>query len=175
MNNPRITYYNPSISYLKAIAITLMVFCHSGDNIAIIDRFVYMFHMPLFFIVSGYCFKESYLSLPKTFLKRKLKGIYWPYLKWSLIFLLLHNVFCSLHIDGDPYGNIDIVKRFLHIVFQMREHDQLLGGYWFLCALFFGYIIFWISLKLSRNKPVSVGGGTTCSCNNIKCYWSHAL
>ena len=89
--------YNTSVNYLKALGISLMVLGHSG----IIDHeisFIYMFHMPLFFIASGYCFKEKYLSAPRQYLYNKVKGIYWPYVKWSLLFLLLHNVCFNLHL-----------------------------------------------------------------------------
>ena len=78
--------YNTSVNYLKALGISLMVLGHSG----IIDHeisFIYMFHMPLFFIASGYCFKEKYLSAPRKYIYNKVKGIYWPYVKWSLLFL----------------------------------------------------------------------------------------
>ena len=53
--------YNPSVGYLKALGILLMVLGHSGNTLHV-NHFIYMFHMPLFFIASGYCFKEKYLS-----------------------------------------------------------------------------------------------------------------
>ena len=95
--------YNPSVGYLKALGILLMVFGHSG-NTNHINHFIYMFHMPLFFIASGYCFKDKYLSTPRKYIYNKVKGIYWPYVKWSLLFLLLHNVCFNLHLYSDQYG-----------------------------------------------------------------------
>lgn len=73
--------YNPIIGYLKALGIMLMVLCHSETGIPHLQTFVGMFHMPLFFIASGYCFKEKYLSAPRQYLYNKVRGIYWPYVK----------------------------------------------------------------------------------------------
>ena len=83
----------------------LMVLGHAcSDNIPgmpLLMPFIVMFHMPIFFIASGYCFKEKYLSSLGKYLYNKVKGIWWPYVKWGLLFLLLHNVFFNLHLYND--------------------------------------------------------------------------
>ena len=160
--------YNPSICYLKALGIMLMVLGHSGNTLHAND-FIYMFHMPLFFIASGYCFKEKYLSAPRQYLYNKIKGIWWPYVKWSLLFLLLHNVCFHLHLYSDLYGWKEYVSHlytpheFLHlakcVVFKMNGHEQLLGGYWFMNALFFGSLIAWPIIRFVK-KPLFGGGYT---------------
>lgn len=161
--------YNPTIGYLKALGIMLMVLGHSGCSIPTVVQFLYMFHMPLFFIASGYCFKEKYLSNPKLYLYNKVKGIWWPYMKWSLLFLLLHNVCFHLNLYNDHYGWREYVSHlyefseFKHlafcIIFNMRGHEQLLGGYWFLNALFFGSLIAWVVIKLVK-IPLFGGGNS---------------
>lgn len=42
------------IDYLKAIAIYLVILGHLPDELHI-KWGIYLFHMPLFFIISGYC------------------------------------------------------------------------------------------------------------------------
>ena len=92
------------VTIAKGIGILLMVAAHAGIP-DIVNRFIVMFHMPLFFFMSGYCFKEKYLSPPPiTFINKRLKGLYIPFVKWSLLFLLLHNVFYYLNIYNDEYG-----------------------------------------------------------------------
>lgn len=86
-----------SLDIAKAICIILMVVGHSGCPTYLYD-FVYMFHMPCFFFVSGWLLNEKYVTDLKTGLIQKAKGSYYPFVKWTLIFLLFHNVFASMHI-----------------------------------------------------------------------------
>lgn len=66
---------NETITIAKSIAIILMVIGHSGVA-HWMGSFINMFHMPLFFLCSGYCFKDKYLNTPKTFALRRIKGIW---------------------------------------------------------------------------------------------------
>lgn len=40
--------------YVKALAIFLMVLGHFNLNSEASEQFIYMFHMPVFFLISGY-------------------------------------------------------------------------------------------------------------------------
>lgn len=147
------------------IAIILMVVCHAGLP-DVHSRFISMFHMPLFFFVSGYCFKEKYLVESKRFVINKVRGIYIPFVKWSLLFLLLHNVFFHLNIYNgvcEFHGEVSQLydlKAYLFnsvkIVVSMTETEQLLGGYWFLKQLFVGSLISLLFFKYVKN--VLLGG-----------------
>lgn len=158
--------YNSSIGYLKAFGIILMVLGHSGNNLHVND-FIDMFHMPLFFIASGYCFKEKYLSEPKMYIRNKIKGIWWPYVKWGVAFFLLHNLFFYLNIYDTHYDYLEnssnlfyfpsFLKPVIHMTITMHGTEPLLGGYWFLNALFFGSIIAWCVFRFVKN--LILGGG----------------
>lgn len=76
-----------SLDIAKAICIILMVVGHSGCPTYLND-FVYMFHMPCFFFVSGWLLNDKYITDLKTGLIQKAKGSYYPFVKWTLIFLL---------------------------------------------------------------------------------------
>lgn len=151
---------NTGITNIKALGIMLMVLGHSMCSIPHIIPFISMFHMPLFFIASGYCFNEKYLDAPLTFLKKRAKGLYVPFVKYGILFALLHPLFFALHIYDTTYGFhgvgatkdgwSDILHSCWIIVTQMRGTDWLLGGYWFLNALFFGSIIAWVTIRLSK-------------------------
>lgn len=72
-----------TVSIAKGFAIVLMVlahtcFCDTGD------KWINMFHMPLFFFFAGYCFKDKYLTDFRTFAIKRITGLYKPYVKWSL-------------------------------------------------------------------------------------------
>lgn len=138
------------ISIIKGVAIILMVMAHAGCP-DVLRKFIYLFHMPLFFMMSGYCFKGEYVFKKWKFLKKRIKGLYIPYVKWSLIFLCCHNLFYYLNIYNESYGFLgkishlyslkETLLRSATIITKMSGHDQLLGGFWFLRALLFGSII----------------------------------
>lgn len=154
------------VTIAKGIAILLMVAAHAGIP-HVVNRFIVMFHMPLFFFMSGYCFKEKYLSPPPiTFVNKRIKGLYIPFVKWSLLFLLLHNVFYYLNIYNDEYGfrgrvsSLYSIKEFasrcIHIVVGLHGQEQLLGGYWFLPQLLYASVIGFFAIKYIKNIYVGI-------------------
>lgn len=182
---------NLDITYTKAIGILLMVLCHAGAAFWNVNKVIYMFHMPLFFFFSGYCLKTEYFNTPLRFVKKRIKGLYWPYLKWSLLFLALHNVFVSLGFYPDatcaaeayfqPYTPHDFLVRALGITVTMKGHDPLLGGYWFMRTLLTGsliaFAILWTWNKINRkirsnySYGLLVGGGYNAYNRNYsKCF-----
>lgn len=156
-----------SVSISKAIAIILMVMAHARCP-QMIQVFINMFHMPLFLFMSGYCFKEEYLDGTALYIKRRIKNVYWPFVKWGVFFLVLHNVFFHLNIYSAEYGfngsvshlytGKEFFTHFYRIVLCMSDNEQLLGGYWFLKSLFVGSLLFFFTLKLVK-KPVLAGAG----------------
>lgn len=162
---------NVAVNYAKGIAIILMVLLHSSRWIesGYLGHVVCLFHMPLFFFMAGYCFKEKYLSDFRTFAKKRFLGLWKPYVKYGLLFLLLHNVFFHLHIYDSIYGSYtgitsclygmkDYLLQFQRIL-RMVGSEQLLGGYWFLPTLFYASIIAYITIRYVRN---SLFGGVFC-------------
>lgn len=134
-----------SVSIAKAIAIILMVLAHTCFS-EYGNYWINMFHMPLFFFFAGYCFKDKYLTMPSNFVIKRVKGLYKPFVKWGLIFLVLHNLFFYLNIYNNEFGfrgNVshlytwhETFKKAIFIITRMSDTEQLLGGYWFLKSLF---------------------------------------
>lgn len=126
------------------------------------NRYIYMFHMPCFFFISGLLFNDKYLKSLKIEIYKRIKGYYWPFVKWSLIFLLFHNLFTYLHIYDDSYSLRDFAFKTIRI-FTMTGSEQLLGGYWFLISLFWAATISLLFFPLlSRKKAltkISILGG----------------
>lgn len=158
--------YNSSIntvSISKAIAIIMMVMVHAGIN-NVVAAFVCMFHMPVFFFVSGYCFKEKYLCDVKTFIKRRF-SLYWNFVGFVSVFVLLHNIFIhigfytveSIHnsLVVPYYSTRDFVKQIVLVYCGMNNQEPLIGGFWFLRSLLLGAIIAVCSIKLIKNKVVA--------------------
>lgn len=129
------------ISIAKAIGIILMVAGHSGCP-AIMNKFLYLFHMPLFFVCSGYFFKDIENHHKLTgYCRRKMQILYLPYLKWSLFFLLFHNIFVlSNIIDGYTYDFHDYIKQLFSICL-MTDYEILIRPFWFIKELLLSSIL----------------------------------
>lgn len=122
-----------------------MVIGHSGCP-KLLFNVIYLFHMPLFFFCSGIFYREmaskDYIAI---FLKRRVNGLYIPFVKWSIFFLLLHNLLLAIGVYNSHYGYeggsfyysvYDIFWRLNLIFFTMTGYEELLGGFWFIRSLF---------------------------------------
>ena len=106
---------NQTFDIMKGIAILLMVICHVvGHNYKI----VYSFHMPLFFIVAGYFYKDLVFDIStfKVFVKKNFIRLIIPcvftlslFCLWSLtqalakdnIKVFLSSFFSLIWMSGD--------------------------------------------------------------------------
>lgn len=148
-----------TISIAKGIAIILMVIAHA-EAPGWLCRFIFEFHMPLFFITAGYFFSTKYLHDEATFMKKRIKGLYWPFVKWSVFFLIIHNWMFDLGILNEVYGNEtggvlhrwsahQIQQNLWNIFTAMGGYDAFLcGAFWFFRGLFVASILYLIIYKV---------------------------
>ncbi len=123
------------LNIVKALCIILMVIGHSSAP-AGVTGFIYIFHMPAFFFLSGYLLKESWLDRPGSFIKKRLGTLYAPYVFWELVFLLLSGLFFRLHLTDTQLSVREMLEQAAKFI-TFRGHQPLLNGYWFLKTLFF--------------------------------------
>lgn len=151
-----------TLDIAKAICIILMVVGHSFLTHNYWHNFIYMFHMPCFFFISRWLLSDKYLADLKTGLMRKAKGSYWAFVKWSLIFLLFHNLLAQLHIYGASYSLREFVIKIVRI-FTLTGSEQLLGGFWFLISLFWASVasllFLWLLNRIGRLTNICISGG----------------
>jgi fucose 4-O-acetylase-like acetyltransferase len=153
------------IQIAKALAIIMMVVGHSGCPQGLLD-FIYWFHMPLFFFVSGYFFKLSSCDRKWDFVKKKFRQLCVPFIGWSLVFLCFHNVLEHWHIiNKGLYQPTDFLTQGLKYL-TMTGSEQLLGGFWFLkdlfvCSIFVLMLMFLLrdALNINSIRRFSGGGG----------------
>ena len=146
-------------SILKAIAIICVVLSHAGIS-GWLFNFVFIFHVPIFFICAGYFFNTKYLTDERPYIVHRFKGLYLPFVRWSLFFLLIHNVLFPLGILSETYGNAgggvthpytwqQFSQHAWSIVSNMSGYDQFLcGAFWFFRALLLASIGFLLMFKL---------------------------
>ncbi len=145
------------IDIIKGLAIILMVLGHSGFAG---KKYIYLFHMAVFFMASGYLFKPDYEGKIKgivNYIWKKVKGIWLPYFIWNAVFTLLNNVFITLHIYSDtPFEAVGLAvtghsfmspgqmaKNIIKGV-AMLGRTEMGGAFWFLRTLFALSILFCI-------------------------------
>lgn len=150
-----------TLDIAKAICIILMVIGHSGCPKYLSD-FMYLFHMPCFFFISGLLFSEKYFTNLSFGIKKKLKSYYIPFVKWELIFLLFHNVFATLHIYDSNFTLPQFAEFTVRIV-TMSGGERLLGGFWFLISMTWASVIAVICChflnKSDKLTNFSISGG----------------
>ncbi len=130
-----VTYTNriEYIDLIRALGIVFMIMGHIpfGNSQEGFDKWIHAFHMPLFFIVSGYFYKKKTFSKVLT---SRVKSLIIPY----FVFGILHTIL-SFTINR----KIDI--RSIYILFYENTADSgvaIAGALWFLTAMFFADIIY---------------------------------
>ena len=159
---------NPVISVCKGLAIILMVIGHA-EAPELLTNFIYTFHMPLFFIAAGYFFSRKYLDDPWSFCRKRFDGLYVPFVKWSLIYLVLHNLWFELGVLNETYGNWtggvthpytwhDAAMRVVRILFGMSGYDEFMAGaFWFFRGLLLASIGYLILHRLIEGRTPMTG------------------
>lgn len=134
------------VDVAKGIGIILVILGHMPTIPIIIRLWIFSFHMPLFFFVSGYLYnvKDESLSL-NALLKKKTRKILKPYVIFSILFVLLD--FLALNISLDETRN-----RLIRFVFGQGGYDIL----WFFFSLFIVEILYCLIQRYSRNKALTI-------------------
>ena len=155
MTTKRIT----EIDILYTFGAILAVFGHSHPSNWLIFKetslwnvtnFIYSFHMPLFFIISGILLANSKSVETKPFglfIKEKAFKLLTPYIVLSVLFILPKGFI--------EYGNLEFLNAQYLIKTIFSPRNNIWGHFWFLPVLFVCYVIFGIFKKyiLKSVKP----------------------
>lgn len=146
---------------LKALCIALMIVGHCSIAPGPHD-FIYLFHIPLFFFVSGFFFKDGYAFARVKLDVRRLLA---PYAVGVLLVLLRYA------IDAFRTGSFELLPRYAASALvvgpgmHFAGYDNLdVGVLWFLPALFFCRLIFGLFSKVKHGMWIAAGIGlVACS------------
>ena len=129
-----------AIDVARGLAIILVIIGHLNTNFT---QFIYSFHMPLFFVVSGMTFSNYCENMKIShFIGKRIRKLIVPYYLWEMIYV--------------PFeiGNIG------NLVYGSRKSIMAISGYgplWFLPCLFISNFLFFCILHaVCYIKP---GGG----------------
>jgi len=136
-----------SVDIAKGIGILLVVLGHSTFINDTVLRWIFSFHMPLFFIISGILisFKNESLHNYKAIIKKRAKSILIPYAWFSLFYTIID--FISYNC-----GLLELTSVKINLICTFSFAGS--GPLWFLPTLFLTDILFIILL----NKFGSIKG-----------------
>ena len=121
------------INVLKGIGIILVVLGHLlVKDYPYVKPYIYMVHMPLFFIISGYLFKPD--SNFRSYFIKKFFAFGIPYLSFLFILFFIPSIFLEVR-------NVQLTfKSFLNVILHAGIGGRYLGGFatvfWFITVLF---------------------------------------
>ena len=134
---------------VKGIGIVSIVIGHSCGAFVDVTRFVYLYHLPIFFFVSGFLYSEKkYGDAPHLNIAARMRSTWPKYVAYMVIYILLHNSFreYGVIINAKEYGLSDIVIGIVTSV-TFTASETMGGALWFVPVLvvasgLFGCIVF---------------------------------
>ncbi len=160
------------IDQVKAWAIFLVVY---GHNFPITEKYIYTFHMPLFFMIAGFFHPRRSGGQP---IIRRAKGLLIPYFAWASI-LYVFWYFVGRHFGESSGQELSAWKNFIGIFYAQGGREYMNWGIplWFLPAIFITFLLFHFILKTGKLKhillviTIAAGfiAGRLCP---VKCVWS---
>lgn len=138
------------IDVAKGIAMICIILGHMG--IYEIDRVVFTFHVPIFYIITGYFLSKKYEV--KTFIKDKARTLLIPYGITCVVNILVGMIFATV-LEGPTVAET-AVHWILASVYGSGVNFtepfviHRIGAIWFLLASFWGCIFLRISLEMKK-------------------------
>lgn len=133
------TYRVKWIDLCKGIGIIVMVWGHVGIQQILGAQYIHAWHMPIFFIISGYLFNTKSNLTIKNFIFKKSKSFLIPYFCFGLINTLY--IFLFYADKSNAYSSIKSL-------FIINSSGLIVSGaLWFLTCIFFVEILFFIIFK----------------------------
>lgn len=141
----------------KGIAIIAIILGHLGSNT--INRVVFTFHVPIFFIITGYFINKKYTI--KEFIENKFKRLIIPYFVTSILIIII-SIFSIKLFYGVNFFNWIGAKQYLIATIYGAGDNHVFLGYkiraigaiWFLWASFWASILLRISLELKKEYRI---------------------
>lgn len=135
-NTKRISW----IDLAKCFGIFFIVLGHVYIEDALIRRILYSFHVPLFFILSGFTYKHK---KNKTFILNKIRTLYIPYIVCAIISILIYLLLGSVLGQDVSLNFSDLVKNLFGMLYANASVGNMLWNrpLWFIPALFVCLII----------------------------------
>ncbi|MGB9938912.1 acyltransferase family protein [Methanosarcina sp.] len=152
------------IDALKGIGIILVVFAHHKLPVAL-DTYIFSFHMPLFFFISGLLFDFwKHTASAASFVKKRFRSLIVPYFGFALLTCLFYLLLDTGYQPG--VTNIDFfkaspVENIHSIVYALGPLISYNPPLWFLTCLFVTELLFYGFARKYYSEPGKLVLGLT--------------
>ena len=109
--------------------------------------------MPCFFFISGMLLSDSCIEDVKYGIIHKVKSYYLPFVKWSILFVLLHNLFTYMGLQSGFYDVKATMTKVLR-VFLLKQSEPMLSQLWFLASLTISSLLAVFTTHLLKTKKL---------------------
>lgn len=140
---------NRILDILKGFGIFFVVFGHIV-HIGEFRTYIWGFHMPLFFLISGLLYNnEKYKNNFILLFKSRFASLALPYVLFYII-TFLYWVVIERHVRG---GNLSVCSQIMGLFYGTYNlnYNYFNGTLWFLPCLFSVEMLFWIISKVKKN------------------------
>lgn len=149
------------IDSLKGFGVILVILGHL-PTFPELHKYIFSFHMPLFFFISGYLFNQKKYSQAGTFITSRVRSLLFPYFSLTfvsyLIFVLTHYSFSHSKLYLPYEGNFSkTVYSTLYASYNSDHFNSVIfnGPLWFLPCLLVTSLIFYFLFK-AFNKSLNL-------------------
>ena len=138
---------NHIIDILRGIAIFLVVFGHV-THLPEMRTYIWGFHIPIFFFISGLLFRKEKFEKFTDFLKSRLKNIVLPYAIFYLA-TLVYWILIERHSRG---ADVSVESQLIGLVYGTYDMRYMMfnGALWFIPCLFSMEMLYWFVSKNSK-------------------------
>lgn len=135
---------------MKGLLIILMVAGHAQIPI---HRFIYLFHMSAFFMITGWLFNHKACNINlNSYIQKKVRTLYLPYVYFNIIFIALALI-CPYIFDDLPQSIW--INKLLH-VFLFNGECNMTGASWYVRSLFVSSILFCACFKIFFHRRLGM-------------------
>jgi acyltransferase len=145
------------VDNLKVIGILLVMIGHMESINPYLAVYIYSFHVPLFFFISGFLFHPEKYQGPREFITRKIFTLILPYFFFCIpaygLLIIIENL-----IGGKPFSYSSLFNVLFIIIHANAYYlDSIFNGpLWFLPCLFLVEIEFYLISFLKKGIQLAV-------------------
>lgn len=142
---------NNQIEVVKFLGILLVVLGHSFGAGLFAAK---LYHMPLFFFVSGLTLNTQ--QRVDEYIVKRIKRLYLPFVFYEVAYLILSPAFYVVGIVENSITTIAQLKIALEHIILFDNFNILLSPIWFVTALFLAGILSFWSIRLINNMEFKI-------------------